>query len=83
MPDRDLADVSWDAQADCEHALLAEKNLVVLLLDYWKFFDAFEPIWVKDFMIALGMDEDLAARPLTFIVTSSATSKSMAPLADL
>ena len=60
MPDRDLSDVSWDAQADCEHALLSEKNPVVLLLEYWKFFDAFEPIWIKDFMVSLGLDEDLA-----------------------
>ena len=60
MPERDLSDVSWDAQAECEHAMMMEENLVVMLLDYWKFFDAFEPHWVRDFMLALGLDEDLS-----------------------
>ena len=55
-----MSDVSWDAQAECEHAMLTKANLVVLLLDYRKFFDAFEPEWVRKFAIALGLDTDLA-----------------------
>ena len=30
---------------------IENKELVVCLMDYWKYFDAMEPTFVKDFMI--------------------------------
>ena len=60
IPEREMPDVSWDAQAKCEHAMLTKANPVILLLDYRKFFDASEPEWIRKFAIALGLDADLA-----------------------
>ena len=60
IPEREMSDVSWDAQAECEHALLTKANLVILLLDYRKFFDVFEPEWVRKFATVLGLYADLA-----------------------
>ena len=43
IPEREMFDVSSDAQAECEHAMLTKAKLGILLLDYRKFFGAFEP----------------------------------------
>ena len=43
MKGRRHTEASWDAQAHIEHAINTDKELVVALLDYFKFFDSFEP----------------------------------------
>ena len=38
LPDHELGDVAWDAQAQVESALASQEDLAVFLLDYSKFF---------------------------------------------
>ena len=48
--------------------------LIVCLMDYWNYFDAMEPNFVRDFMVAIGVDPDYAAWYTTFIqIPESAT----------
>ena len=75
IPERGMSDVFWGAQAECEHAMITKANLVILFLDYRKFFDAFEPEWVRKFAIALGLDTDLAEPAALHYKTSSALLK--------
>ena len=58
LPGHESAEVSWDAQSDIEEALAHKKDLTICLMDYWKFFDAMEPDFVKEFLLACGLDED-------------------------
>ena len=60
VPDQEISDVSWDARADCEHAMMTKENIVVILVRLLKFYDAFGPECVRRFAIALGINEDLA-----------------------
>ena len=42
-------------QADIEKAILDKKEVAVLLLDYSKFFDMFEPTWCKNLLKKVGI----------------------------
>ena len=44
------SEVSWDAQADLEQASLKRTRLVMLTVDYYKFFDSFDHSWVRHFL---------------------------------
>ena len=54
LPGHEAAEVSWDAQSDIEEALANKEEMTICLMDYWKFFDAMEPDFVKEFMLACG-----------------------------
>ena len=54
VPGHEAAEVSWDAQADLEHALINRLKEVLLMVDYYKFFDSFDHAWVRDFLLMLG-----------------------------
>ena len=45
---------------EVEAALTQGKDMVTFLLDYVKFFDMFQPDWVRDFLIHTGFDPDMA-----------------------
>ena len=60
LPRRECLDASWDTQADIEEALCTGSPIAVALLDYWKFFDSFEPNFVYRLMLAIGIDKDYA-----------------------
>ena len=47
-------EVSWDAQADLETALLKCLPLSVCSVDYFKYFDSFGHKWVHGFLKFLG-----------------------------
>ena len=42
IPGHEAAEVSWDAQADIEHALINKLHAVLLVVDYFTFFDSFD-----------------------------------------
>ena len=44
IPNHESGEVSWDVQADIEHAMIYNKELAVCLMDYLKYFDSMEPI---------------------------------------
>jgi hypothetical protein len=60
LPGHESAEVSWDAQSHIEQAILDKEDIVICMMDYWKYFDAMEPNFVKDFMIAIGIDSSYA-----------------------
>ena len=60
LPNHEAAEVSWDIQSHIEQALADNHELIVCMMDYWKYFDAMEPDFVKDFMISIGIDPDYA-----------------------
>ena len=47
-------EVSWDAQADIEEALLRNLDLLFAAVDYFKYFDSFDHKWVHGFLLLLG-----------------------------
>jgi hypothetical protein len=60
LPGRESSEVSWDIQSQIEQAMLDNQELIVCMMDYWKYFDAMEPTFVRDFMVAIGIDPDYA-----------------------
>ena len=56
----EFQEVSWDAQADIEEALLRNIDLLFAAVDYFKYFDSFDHIWVHKFLILIGFPEVLA-----------------------
>jgi len=50
--------VSWDVQADIEQALLNGDPFAVCLMDYYKYFDSMEPIFMAQFAKAIGICAD-------------------------
>ena len=56
LPEKEALEVSWDAQSDIEEAMRLGEELTVMLMDYWKFSDAMELIFIRDFMCATGFD---------------------------
>ena len=57
---REPFESAWTAQLDIEEASLLEKAIVVATVDYHKYFDSFDTLWTKEFMIAIGIPEYLA-----------------------
>ena len=53
----DAAEVSWDAQADLEHALINRLQSILLMVDYFKFFDSFDHQWVRKFLHMLNFPD--------------------------
>jgi len=60
IPGHESGEVSFDAQADIEEALLDNEVLVIALMDYFKYFDSMEPTFVAKLMEAVGIDPDYA-----------------------
>ena len=42
VPGHETGDVSWDAQSSVEEALLNDERIVIILMDFLKFFDLFD-----------------------------------------
>ena len=63
--------MSWDAQANVEEALLNNQNLVIVLVDFLKFFGLFEFEFVKQTFIQIGIDRvcELHLRSLLQLAT--------------
>jgi hypothetical protein len=57
IPNHESGEVSWDVQADIEQAMIFNKQLAVCLMDYLKYFDSMEPIFMAKLMIATGFNE--------------------------
>jgi hypothetical protein len=53
-------EVSWDAQADIEEALLQDVDMLFSAVDYFKYFDSFDHSWVHGFLIRIGFPGVLA-----------------------
>jgi hypothetical protein len=54
IPNHETAEVSWDAQSDIELAFIMNRKLTICLMDYLKFFDSMEPVFMSKLMIATG-----------------------------
>ena len=54
IPGHEHLEVSWDAQADLETALLECLPISVCSVDYFKYFDSFGHKWVHGFLNFLG-----------------------------
>ena len=50
VPGHETAEVSWDAQADLEQAIINRMEFIILMVDYYKFFDSFDHQWVREFL---------------------------------
>ena len=57
MGGRGCTETSWDAQAFLESAMNLKQEGVVALLDYYKFFDSFDPSFYGPLMRDVGIDE--------------------------
>ena len=55
----EASEVSWDAQADLEHALINRPRTVLLMVDYYRFFDSFDHSGVKQFLRMLHFPDSL------------------------
>ena len=60
LPGHEAAEVSWDIQSHIEQALADGNELIVCVMDCWKYFDVMGPDFVRDFMTAIGIDPDYA-----------------------
>jgi hypothetical protein len=58
IPNHETAEVSWDVQSDIELALIMKQKLSICLMDYLKFFDSMEPIFMSKLMLATGFQPD-------------------------
>ena len=55
MPGREAREAAWDAQSAMAAAADGNEELVVALLDYYKFFDSFEPRFYARFLGDMGV----------------------------
>ena len=55
MPGREAREAAWDAQSAMAAAADGNEELVVALLDYYKFFDSFEPRFYARFLSDMGV----------------------------
>ena len=60
MPGRECSEASWDLQLDVEAAVNHKQELIVALLDYYKFFDSFDPRFFHPFLVKMGVDRKMA-----------------------
>ena len=56
MRGRECGEASWDTQSAIESAINGSEELVVALLDYYKFFDSFDPRFYAAFIVDAGID---------------------------
>lgn len=57
MPGREAREAAWDAQSAMAAAAEANGELVVALLDYYKFLDSFEPRFYARFLKDIGVHQ--------------------------
>jgi len=50
------SEVSWDAQADIEEALLDNEVFAIAPMDYYEYIDSMEPAFAAELMAAVGID---------------------------
>jgi hypothetical protein len=62
-------EVSWDAQADIEEAMLRNLDLLFAAVDYFKYFDSFDHHWVHGFLLKIGFPNALVDMVLNMYVT--------------
>ena len=67
IPGHEHLEVSWDAQADLETALLKCLPLSVCSVDYFKYFDSFGHKWVHGFLNFLGFPPALTDMTLDLV----------------
>jgi len=58
IAEHESGEVSWDVQADIEQALINKCPLAVCLMDYYKYFDSMEPLFMAKFAKAIGINSD-------------------------
>ena len=59
IPGHESCEVSWDAQADLEYAIIAKLNTILLMVDYFKFFHPFDHQWARGFLFMLHFPKAL------------------------
>ena len=59
MPGREAKEAPWDVQMAIAAAADGNCELVVALLDYYKFFDSFEPHFFSKFLEDMGVTRSL------------------------
>ena len=60
VSNHEALEVSWEAQADIEDALLRDVDLLFAAVDYFKYFDSFVHQWVHGFIRRIGFPTALA-----------------------
>ena len=62
IPNHETAEVSWDVQSDIELASIMKQKLSICSMDYLKFFDSVEPIFMSKLMLATGFQPDFVRK---------------------
>ena len=57
MPGTEAREAAWDAQSAMAAAADGNEELIVALLDYYKFFDSFEPRFYARFLDDMGIHQ--------------------------
>ena len=59
MAGREPGEASWDAQAEVAAAINQGEEKILAMLDYYKFFDSFEPNFYAKFLEKMGLHQNL------------------------
>lgn len=81
IANREPIEAAWDAVSQLENATLTGYNTAMLSVDYFKFFDTFQPDFSKDMLIHVGSHQDWRTPGANNKKPSSEGSNSATPLA--
>ena len=59
MAGKEPSEASWDAQAAVAEAMEQGEDMILAMLDYYKFFDSFEPRFYAKFLNSMGLHSEL------------------------
>ena len=59
IPNREAIEAAWEAQFDLQRARTNKEEMVIVELDYYKFFDKFDPDFMYQFMSKLGFPQTM------------------------
>ena len=59
IPGHESCEVSWDAQADLEYAIIAKLKMCLLMVGYFNFFESFDHQRVRGFLHMLHFPKAL------------------------